>query len=239
MAESAGVRMVYWNADGGRSDLCLNGSRCAAMLALEAGWASDELTLETDAGVLMARRLDDQSIEIDLPPIVETAVVRTLLVAGEEPVTGWYINVGVPHFVVSCPTSMAEAPVSRLGPPLRRHADLGVAGANVHFVRFGGPHDLEIRSFERGVEAETLACGTGVVAAVATGLAAGQVSLPVVAQTAGGFRLSVSGTATPSDASSAQPVGAAFSLAGDARVLARCDLLAASESVPSGISWRA
>lgn len=221
---SDGVRMVHFNADGGRSDLCLNGSRCAAQLAFHLGWGSgDHLTLITDAAPLAARQLDPRRVELTLPEGPGAPHPQTLTVDGSE-YTGWSVDVGVPHFVLPWDRGpLADAPVAELGPPLRRHADLGPAGANVHFVRFVDGGRFEIRSFERGVEAETLACGTGAVATAAAGLAAGRVTIPAVAHTAGGFVLGVDGTVV-GDGGADGRLGETR-LSGDARLVARGELL--------------
>jgi diaminopimelate epimerase len=121
----------------------------------------------------------------------------------------------VPHFVVSWPRDLEEAPLATAGPALRRHSSFGPEGTNVNFVRFPAAGRMEIRTFERGVEAETLACGTGVLAAAAAGLAAGETHLPVTALTRGGFELRVR-----------QVRERTWALTGDARVLAAGTLLA-------------
>ena len=132
----------------------------------------------------------------------------------------------MPHFVVVWPRSLASAPVAELGPPLRRHQALGDAGANIDFVRFPASDRLEIRTFERGVEAETLACGTGVLAATAIGLAEGHLETPVRALTAGGFELTV-GSAGPGQ----------LSLAGDARLVAAGRLRAEAGELAKPPVW--
>ncbi len=223
--EGAAVRMTYHNADGERSDLCLNGCRCAARLAWHLGWAQKELRLATDVGELLARWPGENRIALELPEIVGEPRARSLAHQGER-YQGWFLRVGVPHFVLPWPESLDRAPVAELGPMLRRHPDVGEDGANINFVRFTGPARCELRTYERGVEAETLACGTGVIAAVATGIAAGQLSFPTMLLTAGGFELVVSGGAE-------KP----WVIEGDARVVARGELLAGAESVPLRPTW--
>ncbi len=225
------ARMVYYNADGGRGELCLNGSRCAAALTFHLGWATGELRLETDAGVLRARvagtRIGDR-IALELPDIVGEPEAKTLT-SGDEAHRGWLLTVGVPHFVLPWPGGLAGAPVDGLGKILRAHPDLGAAGANVSFVRFvrcARMHEYELRTFERGVEAETLACGTAVVAAVAAGVAAGKLTTPAVALTAGGYELIVRGGPR-----------APWVLEGDARILARGELLSGASAVASPPEW--
>jgi len=217
--ELTAVRMDYWNADGQPADLCVNGTRCAARLAFERGWAASQVTVETGAGPLVARRLDGARIALELQP-PSRPERRAPLVDGAA-VAGSFVTVGVPHFVVFWPRSLADAPVGELGAALRRHPDFAPAGTNVDFVRFPAPHALEIRSFERGVEAETLACGTGVLAAVAAGLATRSAELPVEALTLGGFRLAVEGEAPGGEVRR-------WSLAGDARIVAEGELTAES-----------
>ncbi len=229
---SPGARMVHHNPDGGRSELCLNGSRCAAQLAFILGWGrGSALELETDAGVLACRRIDERTVEVELPPIVGEPRPVSLRVDGERH-DGWTVDVGVPHLVLPWRSGLGSAPVGELGAALRAHPDLGPAGANVDFVRFPPERRdrFEIRTFERGVEAETLACGTGVVAAAAAGVAAGHLALPVTALTAAGFELAVGGAVDGGRLERA-------TLAGDARVVARGEVLPAAMAGPPAPAW--
>jgi diaminopimelate epimerase len=210
----AEVSMAYWNAGGDAADLCLNGTRCAAQLAFHLGWARSEVRIHTAAGAFRARRLDAERVAIDLE--VEVAAPRELAVELDgTPRAGWLVTVGVPHFVLPWPGDLDAAPVVELGRALRWHAAFQPAGANVDFVRFADGRCLEIRTYERGVEDETLSCGTGVVAAAALGLALGRLGGPVTAGTRGGFDLTV-------DRDSAT---GRFILAGDARIVAEGTLL--------------
>jgi diaminopimelate epimerase len=220
----AGARMDYFNADGRPAELCINGTRCAARLALELEWQTAALVIETGAGAVPARLTGESEIALTLPaPAPPTELT---LVAERTEIVGWRVEVGVPHFVVVWPHPLDAAPVARLGPPLRRHSKLGEEGANIDFVRYPTPHRLEIRTFERGVEAETLACGTGVLAAAAVGLAEARLETPVRALTAGGFELTV------------EAVGSAqVSLAGDARVIAAGRLRPEAGAVPEPPTW--
>ncbi len=233
-----GVVMDYFNADGLPADLCLNGTRCAARLAFHLGWADGRVTIETPAGAFAARAVAEGLVAIELPPPGEP---RELTVeAGGERHRGWAVMVGVPHFVLVWPQGLGEAPVEALGSPLRRHAQFAPAGTNVNFVRFpaagaGQASRMEIRTYERGVEAETLSCGTGVLAGAATGLALGLASLPLAVLTAGGFELEVD--AAPRE----RPFAAAarWTLSGDARVLARGELTPEAERSPAPPVWSA
>lgn len=245
------ARMTYFNADGSEAALCLNGTRCAARLAFELGWAEegDAFTVETGAGSFAARELDPSGgtgVALEVPPPACAPEVRELEVEGRRH-RGWWAPVGVPHFVLEWTGNLAEAPVATLGPALRRHPDLGAAGSNVDFVRFAAPPQgagparparIEIRSYERGVEGETLACGTGVLAAVAAGLADRRLALPVEALTRGGFTLTVEGTVEGTvDGEAAGGVPRRWSLAGDARIVARGELSPEAAALPATPPW--
>ena len=224
-ASAAEVSMAYWNAGGDAADLCLNGARCAAQLAFHLGWARSEVSVRTAAGPFRARRLDPERIALDLD--VEVAAPRELAVDldGMSP-AGWSVTVGVPHFVLVWPGDLDAAPVVEMGRSLRRHAAFQPAGTNVDFVRFADSRHLDIRTYERGVEDETLSCGTGVVAAAALGLALGRLAGPVTAATRGGFDLTVD----------RDPATGRFTLAGDARIVAAGTLLpgASAGTPPAG-----
>lgn len=212
----------YANADGARAALCLNAARCAARLAFEQEPDARSLTIETGAGDLIAEPVDDTrtAVRVSVPGAGQAMKLR----ANGRDVPGWRIDAGVPHFVLCWQGDLNEAPVASLGPVLRAHPDLGPDGANVHFVDLDPPGRFSIRSWERGVEAETLACGTGVVAAAACGIAEGRLSLPVAAVTRSGFELRL-------DAAPEGPDGLdRWRLSGDARIVARGCIAAAARA---------
>jgi diaminopimelate epimerase len=122
----------------------------------------------------------------------------------------------VPHLVVFVRGDLAALPIERVGPPLRRHPLLP-EGANVNFVRVASPDRLEVRTWERGVEAETLSCGSGVVASALVASQRGHVELPVACATRGGVVLTVDGGLE-------KDVFTGISLTGDAREIYRADL---------------
>jgi diaminopimelate epimerase len=103
------------------------------------------------------------------------------------------MHVGVPHLVVFV-DDLDRLDVARLGPPLRAKQTLLPEGANVNFVRVVGPDRLRVRTFERGVEGETLACGSGVVASAVVAARAGKVSSPVTCETKSGVAFTVTFT---------------------------------------------
>jgi diaminopimelate epimerase len=225
------VGMDYWNADGGAADLCLNGTRCAARLAFHLGWADGEVELETGAGRYRARGLSPTEVEVELPRLAQPLRDLTVDLDGRR-WEGLLAFVGVPHLVLPVEADLKEAPLATVAPRLRRHPVFGGAGANVDFVRYPEPHRFEIRSYERGVEGETLACGTGVVAAAAAGLFTRRSALPVRAATAGGFELTVAGEVGD------HRLPERWSLAGDARLLARGRLSTEAAALPPRPGWQ-
>jgi diaminopimelate epimerase len=163
----AAVRMRYLNSDGSLAALCGNATLCTARLALELGQVgSGDFVIETDSGPVVARVADGLP-EIDLqPPRDVDECVDIPLTSGERRIG--YALVGVPHLVVLC-EDVDEADVIGRGRSLRHHPGLA-QGANVNFVSGSATTGWRVRTYERGVEAETLACGTG---AVATGILLG------------------------------------------------------------------
>lgn len=162
--ESAPVAIRYLNSDGSLGELCGNATLCAARLATELDIvdADQDFTISTDSGDIRARFRNGRP-EIELQQVVEVIERFNAELESNETRLG-FVMVGVPHLVVLCP-DVDEVPVLDRGRQLRHHSKL-VHGANVNFVSYGAT-GWRIRTYERGVEAETLACGTG---AVATGL---------------------------------------------------------------------
>lgn len=225
----ADATMTYFNADGGPAAVCINGTRCAARLAFHLGWAAERMRIVTGIGALEASRVDATRIRLGLPPPVSDPRSQRLML-GAEAWEGWAVTVGVPHFVLLWRRALESAPVGELGRRLRDHPELGADGANIDFVRFPRPDRMEIRTFERGVEAETLACGSGVLAATAAGLNLGCASLPLSALTRGGFTLDVEGRTDGGRI-------LAWALTGDARLILQGQLLEEADRLPEPPAW--
>jgi len=207
----ASVRLVHRNADGSLSTFCANGTRCAALAAVELLGLPERLTVATGWTEVPALvRTDAVTLELP-PPSMPTAC--SLDVNGRR-WCGRHLVLGVPHLVVPV-ADLDAVDIMAVAPPLRHHPDLDPDGANVHLVE-GAAGTLRIRSFERGVEAETLCCGSGVVAAALLDLGdRGQRRVTVEARS--GARLTVEATGEP-------PVAAAR-LTGPARLVARVELI--------------
>ena len=204
----ADYRMTYLNSDGSRADLCGNATLCSARLAAELGLiGGDRFRVETDAGVLDARLLPDGP-EIDLRPVTD---VRPRLPFRLETGESWigFALAGVPHLVVRV-ADVATVDLVGRGRPLRHDPSLA-HGANVNFVSPDGSGGWRMRTFERGVEGETLACGTGAVATTVLLQEAGEIDGQAALTTRSGRRLRVR---LQADARGWQP-----SLSGEARLV--------------------
>ena len=182
--------MRYFNADGRAADFCGNGARCVARLALDLGLgAGGQVRFRTAAGPMQARlgkgarsvALRFGRIAAPAPPLTVEALGRSF--------TGRLIESGVPHFVV--PAERVEwVPLPEWGAALRHHPAFEPAGANVDFVARLASSRVALRTYERGVEGETLACGSGAMAAAVWAAAEGA-QPPIVVMTAGGDELEV------------------------------------------------
>ncbi|HEY0971921.1 MAG TPA: diaminopimelate epimerase [Gemmatimonadales bacterium] len=165
--EGADYQLLYYNADGGRAALCGNASLCSVRLAAELGhFRGGEVRFMTDAGLTVGRLVDGMP-EIDLAAPTEVSTDRIeLLGAGAashgSPARVGFARVGVPHVVILC-SDAERVELERVAPPVRAHPSLA-DGANVNYVSRRPEGGWILRTFERGVEAETLACGTGSVA---------------------------------------------------------------------------
>ena len=187
-SDSADFRMRFFNPDGREAEMCGNGARCVARLASEIGAAPAEMTIETPAGQLRAEMVGEQ-VRLGMTQPVDWRMNATLEINGESVRYG-FVNTGVPHVVVAV-ADLDSCPVHERGRALRQHADFAPAGANVNFIQITGPQSLRVRTYERGVEAETLACGTGMVASALVAAASGHVTPPVEVVPTGGDRLTV------------------------------------------------
>ncbi len=189
--ESGGsVRMRYFNADGSLASLCGNATLCTTRLAAVLGAADPAgMTIESDAGLIRARIVDGMP-EIDLAPVtqVELDVIGVQAGVGERRMG--FAVAGVPHLVV-LDDNVDVVDVEVRGKALRWHPRLQPAGANVNFVGRRPDGRWAMRTFERGVEGETLACGTGAVACGLLLTAWGLATSPVTLETRSGQQLVV------------------------------------------------
>ena len=213
-SDAATVRMRYFNSDGSRASLCGNATLCAARLAVELGAADRAgFTIETDAGVLAARVANNRpEVELAAPGALEPQVSWITPLDNERRIG--YAVVGVPHLVVLC-RDADTADVAGRGRALRSHVGLQ-SGANVNFVAPDGAV-WRIRTYERGVEAETLACGTGAAASAIVLAAWGLAGSDVQFRTRSGSVLEVGLLKAGTHA----PTGGRLWLRGAARIVFR------------------
>ena len=187
-AGRSSFRMVFFNPDGSRASMCGNGARCAAFYAFLAGFAPRNMRFDTDAGPVEARISPGETA------FAATVAVRTSDVAGAAympEADAWLLDTGVPH-AVRFVENAAAIDIAADGPALRRHRAFGDAGANADFVEVVDASTLRLRTWERGVEAETGACGTGAVAAAVAAAVCRQVCrFPVAVHVSSGATLSV------------------------------------------------
>ncbi|MCX5711364.1 MAG: diaminopimelate epimerase [Candidatus Omnitrophica bacterium] len=183
-SKRAGVRMRIFNADGSEAEMCGNGARCAALFAK----SKIKSGIETIAGIIEARVKNDyarikltdpKSIKLDIPIKVGARIMKVN-----------FLNTGVPHVVIFV-QGLDKLNVGLIGRYIRRHRQFAPAGTNVNFIEVLGPNSIAIRTYERGVEDETLACGTGSAASAIVFALKGAKGSPIKLKTKGGDVLKV------------------------------------------------
>ena len=191
--EGSGLAFVwhFYNADGSRAEMCGNASRCATKLAVELGFAGPELTFGTDAGPIKGKILDGgREVKVQLTQPKDEALSFPLELDGKT-VTAHFANTGVPHTVIF-QDNLDELDIPKLGAAVRYHEHFAPKGTNANFAQVVDRSHIRLRTYERGVEAETYACGTG---AAATALLANRLGLTddqVTITTSGGENLAIS-----------------------------------------------
>jgi diaminopimelate epimerase len=185
----ADFRMRYYNADGGEAEMCGNGARCFARFTNRIAGPLQKLSFETPAGVIAAA-LQDEGVTLQMSDPRGLRLNLRVKAAAQD-VACHYVDSGVPHVVVPVPL-IAEVDVRQLGRALREHREFAPRGTNVNFLERRGDDRIAIRTYERGVEDETLACGTGVVASALIFSALENSGGPVNVLVKGGDELSVS-----------------------------------------------
>ncbi len=179
----------FYNSDGSIGEMCGNGARCFARYVQKRTGRQNDFSFETGAGIITAR-FRGERVTVNLTPPQDLRLNEVLqLSIGSETVHS--VNTGVPHAVLFVPDA-DKAMVQQLGPEIRRHPRFAPKGTNVNFVQVLGNNEIRVRTFERGVEGETLACGTGVTASALISAAVHQFSSPVQVKVKSGDLLEVS-----------------------------------------------
>lgn len=176
----ADFTMLYFNSDGSSGMMCGNGGRCIAAFAKDMGAASDHMRFMAPDGPHDADVLSDEdgvkTIRLKMRDVSDGELHAS--VSAEPGVSGWFLDTGTRHFVTFV-DDVDNVDVETLGKSLRFTPEFAPVGVNVNFVERTSAESIKVRTFEKGVEAETFACGTGIVAsAIATALSDGSAALP-------------------------------------------------------------
>ena len=184
----ANFRMRYFNADGGEAEMCGNGARCFARFANKVAGRKEKISFETPAGVISAKLAGDL-VTLQMTEPTDLRLKTTLRVMDENK-TVHFINSGVPHVVIPV-LQLDDVDVQGAGSAIRHHKMFSPKGTNVNFLEKRGPKQIAVRTYERGVEAETLACGTGIVASALIFAATENAASPITVIARGGDELRV------------------------------------------------
>ena len=178
-SRKADFLMRFYNPDGSEAEMCGNGARCAAAFAKDIGAVrGDVMCFETLAGLVDAEIVGSNLVKVWMPAPHDLGVD--------------FVNSGVPHKIVPV-ANLAQADVEGEGRRIRLSDEFAPAGTNVDFVAYHAPGSVAMRTYERGVEAESGACGTGAVAAAVVGVAQHGLAFPVRVKTSSGYELVVDG----------------------------------------------
>lgn len=182
--------MRIFNSDGSEAEMCGNGARCAVIFADRLRLVTNRQTVfNTLAGPVQGWVIDEQTARITLRR-PEHVLVNQHLVVNDQNIEFHFTNTGVPHTIIF-PPDLETVDVNGLGRAIRFHRHFQPAGTNVNFVRLEDSHTLSVRTYERGVEAETLACGTGATASVIAAIVLGKLKSPAEVITRSGLRLGI------------------------------------------------
>lgn len=188
-SREADFKWQFYNADGSVAEMCGNGARCAARFAFRHGIAGRSMRFETIAGIIEAEVLaGEETVSLRMTEPVDCQLGRSLELGGRQLAVP-SINTGVPHAVIFVDGS--DIPIKEWGREVRNHRLFQPAGTNVNFIRLLADGRLQVRTYERGVEDETMACGTGAVASAIIAAVLGKVASPVQVVTSGGEQLTV------------------------------------------------
>ena len=187
-SQVADFKWRFFNSDGSEAEMCGNGGRCVARFALLKGIANTILKFETKAGIIQAE-VKNSRVKLQLPQPTNIKLNQEIFL-DNKPYSMHYINTGVPH-VGTFTEDLDRVPVKELGKKIRFHPVFQPAGTNVNFIQRIDSFHLNVRTYERGVEDETFACGTGSVASALIAAALKLVQPPVEVKTRGGEILTI------------------------------------------------
>ncbi len=187
-SKKADFKMRIFNPDGSEAEMCGNGSRCVALYAARNKIAKSKMTIETLAGAI------DANVEGDIVKVKLTDPKdikwNFCLMINKCPYKVSFVDTGVPH-VIHFVDDLESVDIKNLGSYMRHHGEFAPEGTNADFIKIMDSHTIKIRTYERGVEDETLACGTGAAASAIISAEAEKMSSPVTVETQGGEKLKV------------------------------------------------
>jgi diaminopimelate epimerase len=186
-SDQADFKWLFFNADGSVAEMCGNGARCAARFAYMHGIAPARVCFETLAGIIEAQ-VADINVSVKMTDPGDVQMHREITV-DDETILLHTVDTGVPHAVLFV-DDIAQVDVCARGSRIRHHETFMPAGTNVNFVQKQG-NGFKVRTYERGVEDETLACGTGAVAGALIAVLLDQAASPVEMITSGGDQLTI------------------------------------------------
>ena len=187
-SKKADFKMRIFNPDGSEAEMCGNGSRCVALYAVAKNIAGLEMTIETIAGVLKATVKGDLAkVKLTEPKNIKW---NLCLMIDKCPYQVNFINTGVPH-TIHFVEDIDKVDVKNVGSHIRNHSEFSPEGTNADFVKVVDKKNIKVRTYERGVEDETLACGTGAVASAIISAEAEKMISPITVETMSGEKLKV------------------------------------------------
>jgi diaminopimelate epimerase len=189
-SKDADFSWKFFNSDGSIAEMCGNAARCAAKFAYLNGIAGKQMSFETLAGLIRAEIIDNLLVKAELTKPNNITIDSSINIEGNN----FYIssiNTGVPHVIIFV-NDLENINVQHLGSKIRYHEYFSPQGTNVNFCKVLNNNSIEIRTYERGVESETLACGTGALAAAVLSKEKKLVNYPVNVKTRGGGSIKIS-----------------------------------------------
>jgi len=187
-SKTADFKMRIFNPDGSEAEMCGNGARCAALFAVTNKITGKKMKFETLAGIIEAG-VNGENVKLKMSDPKDLRRQIKLSIENEE-YLAHFVNTGVPHTVIYT-EDLSSLDVKRLGRQIRNHEVFAPKGTNVNFVETEKGGILKVRTYERGVEDETLACGTGVTASSVISAFERDFKSPVTCITKSGDKLKV------------------------------------------------
>ncbi len=191
LTESKGndFKMRLFNPDGSEGEMCGNGARCIAWFAFAKGVAGKTMTFDTKAGEINAYIIESNQVRLTLPEMIKSQEIHTGNISGQDGSYNYQYSslfLGVPHCIIFLPEKISTEQLFNIGREIRFNHKHFPNGTNVNFVEIAGNNTISVRTYERGVEKVTLACGTGSASSIVVAASKQLVTSPATVQTLGG-----------------------------------------------------